>query len=136
MKAGLKPGQTADLEITVDKNMIAGFNGQTVHELYSTSSLVHHLEWVARQTILPYLEEHEEGMGSHIDITHTMIAIPGMKIQLKALVTEVSAKNVVCRVEASHSQGQIAHGTITQAIIKKESLNEKINHMKQKEKTW
>lgn len=136
MKAGLQPGQTAELEITVDKNMTARFDGQTVHELYATASLVHHLEWVARQTILPYLEENEEGMGSHIDIAHTMIALPGMKIKLKALVTEVSAKKVACRVEASHSQGQIAHGTITQAIIKKESLNERINHMKQKEKTW
>lgn len=129
MKAGLKEGQTADLEITVDKDMLAAFGGSLVHELYSSSALIHHMEWVARKTILPYLEDHEEGMGCHINISHRMLTLPSMKVRLKATVIDVRDNKVECEVEAFNARGKIARGTVVQSIVNKSWLEKKIKEM-------
>lgn len=128
MKAGLKVGQTAEIEITVEQEMRAQFEGQTVHLLFSTSSLVHQMEWVARKTILPYLETHEEGMGAQVDVSHLMLTPVGMKVKLRATVSEIRDRKIVCEVEAYNVRGKIARGTITQVIVEKSWL---INKMKE-----
>lgn len=129
MKPGLKIGQTAELEITVTKEMVASFGGETVHHLYSTSTLVHHMEWAARKMIEPFFEEHEEGMGYHAEVSHLMPTIPGMKVKLKATVTALRDRKVVCDVEVFNPRGKIARGTVTQAIVEKSWLDNKIKEM-------
>jgi fluoroacetyl-CoA thioesterase len=129
VKAGLQIGQTAEMEFTVTPEMRAQFGGETVHDLLSTSTLVHYMEWAARRIILPYIEEHEEGMGSHVDISHLMMTPVGMKIQLKATVTAIRENKVECDVEASNFRGKVAKATITQAIVQKQWLENKIREM-------
>lgn len=129
MKAGLKAGQAAELEITVNQDMLASFGGQMVHELYASSALVHHMEWVARRTILPYLEKHEEGMGCHLNVEHKSPTLPGMKVHLKAIVTSINGNKVECTVEAFNANGQIARGTIMQSIVEKSWLKKKLEEM-------
>jgi fluoroacetyl-CoA thioesterase len=129
VKAGLQIGQTAEMEFTVTPEMRAQFGGEIVHDLLSTSTLVHYTEWVARLIILPYIEEHEEGMGSHVDISHLMMTPVGMKIQLKATVTAIRDNKVECEVEACNFRGKVAKATITQAIVQKQWLENKIREM-------
>lgn len=129
MKPGLKIGQAAEVEITVEPDAVAAFEGETVHKLYSTSSLVHEMEWAARRTILPYLEEHEEGMGFHVEVSHLAMTLPAMKVRVKATVTHLRDNKVVCDVEAFNSRGKIARGTVTQAIVEKSWLDKKIKEL-------
>lgn len=129
MLPGLKQGQSAELEVTVTDDMLAAFGGEVVHQLYSTSALVHHMEWAARKTILPYLEGHEEGMGSHVEVSHRMLTLPGMKVRLVATVMEVTANKVECEVEAFNSRGKIARGTVVQAIVAKQWLTDKMREL-------
>lgn len=129
VKPGLTIGQSAEMEILVTPEMRAQFSGETVHQLLSTSALVHHLEWVARQILLPYLEPHEEGMGSHVDIAHMVLTPVGMKIQLKATVTDIRDNRVECEVEASNWRGKIAKATVVQAIVQRTWLENKIREM-------
>lgn len=130
MKPGLQTGHIAEVEITVSPNMVAAFEGRTVHELYSTSSLVHHMEWAARQTILPYLEQHEEGMGYHVDVHHTMFTPVGMKVTIRATVTEIRDNKIECDVEAFNVRGKIAKGKVVQSIVQKSWLENKIREIK------
>lgn len=129
MKPGLQIGQTAEIEITVEPEMRAQFEGQTVHHLFSTSSLVHQMEWVCRKIILPYLEPHEEGMGAQVDVSHLMLTPVGMKVKLKATVAEIRENKIVCEVEAYNVRGKIARGTITQAIVEKAWLANKMKEL-------
>lgn len=129
MKPGLKIGATAELEATVTDEMTAVFDHNEVHPLLSTSCLVHHLEWVSRKLIEPYFEENEEGMGYHVDVAHLMPTIPGMPIRLAATISDIKDRKVVCEVEAFNSRGKIARGTVTQAIVEKSWLNNKIKEM-------
>lgn len=129
MKPGLKVGLSAEMEITVSSDMLAAFDGQTVHKLYSTSNLVHHMEWVARRILEPYFEEHEEGMGYYAAVSHLMPTICGMKVKLKATVRKIKDKKITCEVEAFNPRGKIARGTIVQAIVEKSWLENKIKEM-------
>ena len=126
MKSGLMKGQSAELEITVTPDMEAQFGGQLVHPLYSTSALVHHMEWAARKTILPYLEEHEEGMGSHVEVSHLMLTPTGMNIKIKAVVSDIRDHRIECEVEAFNSRGKVARGTIVQTVVEKKWLEQKV----------
>src|SRR5579885_1841043 len=97
MKPGLAIGQTSRSELHVTDDMSVRFDGKLVHELYSTSSLVLHMEQTARKLIVPYLDADEEGMG--------------------------------CHVEASYLRVEIARGSVTQAIIKKQWLDNRMKEM-------
>jgi fluoroacetyl-CoA thioesterase len=119
-------GQTAQLEITVSPDMEAQFGGQLVHPLYSTSALVHHMEWAARKTILPYLEAHEEGMGSHVEVSHLMLTPTGMNITIKATVSDIRDHRIECEVEAFNCRGKVARGTIVQTVVEKKWLEQKV----------
>ncbi len=129
MKPGLKAGQTAELEVKVGREMVAAFGGVTVHGLYSTSWLVHHMEWVARKTIVPYLEPDEEGVGCGVQVAHIMPTIPGMTVTLKATVSDIRGNKVVCQVEAFNPRGKIACGSVTQAVVGKDWLSRKIDEL-------
>lgn len=119
MVAQVALGHTAEIEITVADRMRAQFDDGLVHEIYSTSSLVHHMEWVARKAILPFLEEHEEAMGCHVDVAHLKPTLIGMKVQIRATVSEVLKNKIVCDVEAFNGLGKIAKGYVTQAVLDK-----------------
>ena len=129
MKPGLKVGQSADVEIAVTSDVLAGFEGETVHELYATSALVHGMEWAARRTILPYLEPQEEGMGCHVEVSHLAMTVPGMKVRIKATIRAVRENKVVCDVEAFNQRGKIAKGTVTQAVVDKSWLDRKVKEL-------
>lgn len=125
MKPGLKLGAKAEVEIRVTPDMEASFAGETVHKVYSTYALVHHSEWVARKIILAYLEDHEEGMGYHVDIHHLKPTLPGMTVTIKAKVKSIRNNRVTCTIEAFNSLGKIARGSITQVIVQKDWLDKK-----------
>lgn len=129
MKPGLTVGQTAEVEITVTEDMHAAFAGQTVHELYSTSALVHDMEWAARKLIVPYLDDDEEAMGSHVEVSHLMLTLVGMKVRIRATISDIRDRKIVAEVEAFNMRGKIAKGTVTQALIDKSWLDKKMKEM-------
>lgn len=128
MKPGLAVGQTTKLELEVSWDMIVRYEGKTVHELYSTSMLVHHMELSARKLIWPYLEESEECMGCHIDVSHLAMTLPGMTVTINSTIADIRENKVVVEVEASNIRGKIARGTVTHAVIDKAWLR---NRMKE-----
>ena len=129
MKPGLKTGQIAEIEVEISNAMLANFDGRPVHNLYSTSALVNHMEWVARKVILPFLEEHEEVMNSHVEVSHLTLSLPGMKVRVKASISEIRDKKIVCDIEAFNSRGKIARGSITQSLIEKQWLDRKMKEL-------
>jgi fluoroacetyl-CoA thioesterase len=132
MKPGLKIGAVIEYALQVQPEMEAQFNGVRVHPLYSTASMIQHLEWAARQHILPFLETGEEGVGYHIDVKHLQPTPIGQTVILQAVVQEIQERRVICSVKAWQLQEPrdpdssskvlspkvlIGEGTITQALV-------------------
>jgi fluoroacetyl-CoA thioesterase len=117
MKSGLSLGNQYEFSIEVLQNMQAQFEDTVIHPLYSTAAMINHMEWAARQHILPYLEAGEEGVGYQVDVKHLAPAPIGAKVTIRSTVNKITHHKVTSHVEAWYGQLKIGNGQITQAIV-------------------
>jgi fluoroacetyl-CoA thioesterase len=124
MKPGMEVGQTATVEAVVTPEMFAQFEGSVVHPAYSTVSMVYHMEWASRKIILPYLEDHEEGIGAAVSVKHIAPTTEGETVTVTATLTEVKDNVVITKVEARNHQRLIGIGEVKQVILPKQTIKE------------
>jgi fluoroacetyl-CoA thioesterase len=122
MKPGMSVGQTASITATVTPDMFAQFEGEVVHPVYSTVSMVYHMEWASRKIILPYLEEDEEGMGGAVSMKHIAPSGEGTVVTVTATLSELRSNVVMTKVEARNEAGIIGTGEVKQVILPKEKI--------------
>lgn len=129
MKPGLHIGYQEQVEITVTDDMFPAFEGKVVHKTLSTVSMVYYMEWVGRLVILPFLEAGEEGIGGGISVEHLAPAPAHKRVIFTAEVTEVTDKKIVCRVFAEHDKARVGEGSLTQYILPKTQIDDRIASM-------
>lgn len=127
MKPALQVGNTADVTITVTRDMCPAFDSVVVHYVYSTWSMAHHMELAARAVLAPHLDEEEEGIGSHLSIDHIAPAPMGHRVRLRATAIELGPSTLVCEIIAYHqhhdgSESVIGRGKQVQRVLPKEKL--------------
>lgn len=125
VKDGMNIGRQETIEIKVTEDMFASFEGNVVHPVYSTVSMTYHMEWVSRKIILPFLEDHEEGMGAAVELKHINAAPLHTKVTLTATLIEHKKQEVTTKVEASSDRGLIGVGEVKQVILPKKVIKEK-----------
>jgi fluoroacetyl-CoA thioesterase len=127
MRASLQVGNTAAVTITVTEDMCPAFDGEVVHRVYSTWSMAHHMELAARRVLMPHLEDHEEGIGSHLSIDHLAPTPLGATVRVEAKAIELAPTTLICDVEAHHlrdggSPRLVGKGRQVQRILPKSKL--------------
>ena len=127
MKPGFLPGIARDVTAVVTEAMCPAFGGIVVHRCYSTWSLVHHMELAARLVLVDFLEEDEEGVGAHVSVDHLAPCPVGRTVRVRAELTEVSGKRVVCAVTAYDGDRLLARGTQVQVVMNKDKLRRYID---------
>ena len=78
------------------------FDEVVVHHVYSTWSMAHHMEIAARKVLVPHLEDHEEGIGSHLSIDHLAPTPVGQRVRIVAEAVELEPTTLVCKVNVYH----------------------------------
>jgi len=126
MKKGMKIGQTASISFKVTPDMFAQFEGNVVNKAYSTVSMVYHMEWVSRQIILPFLENHEEGIGGAVQVKHIAPTTEGTIVSVKAKLTEIKDNIIITETEAWTEKGLIGKGEVKQVILPKAQIQERL----------
>lgn len=126
MRKGLKTGQTAEIHVKVEPEMFASFEGEIIHPVYSTASMVYHMEWASRQTILPFLEDHEEGMGGAVKMKHLAPCPEGAYVTVSATVTDLKGNTVITNVKAESGGKLVGVGEVKQVILAKAQIREKV----------
>jgi fluoroacetyl-CoA thioesterase len=124
MKPSLRIGNTAEVVITVTDDMCPAFDGVVVHRVYSTWSMAHHMELAARKVLAPHLEDHEEGIGSHLSIDHVSPAPLGHTVRVIAKATELGPTTLVCECIAYDGARIIGRGAQVQRILPKTKLEQ------------
>ncbi|HET7629559.1 MAG TPA: hotdog domain-containing protein [Bacillales bacterium] len=127
MKPGMEVGQKATIRAKVTPDMYAQFEGNVVHPAYSTVSMVYHMEWASRQIILPYLEDHEEGIGGAVTAKHLAPTAGGDTVEVTATLTKFKGSAVITEVEVRNSKELVGKGEVTQFILPKEQINKRLN---------
>lgn len=111
------------LTIDVTKDMQACFGDTVMHPLYSTASMVNHMEWASYQLIEPFLEEHETVVGHEVKVTHLKPTPIGKTIQIKSSITSIIDNHISCLIEAHGDNAQkIGEGTLIQVILPKNKI--------------
>ncbi|QQE79789.1 thioesterase family protein [Alicyclobacillus sp. SO9] len=126
MKPGLELGNTAAITAKVTPDMYAQFEGQIVHRAYSTVSMVYHMEWAARQIILPYLEADEEGIGGGVTAKHVSPTAGGDTITATATVTGLKGRAVITAVEVHNGKQLVGTGEVTQYVLPRSEIEKKL----------
>lgn len=129
MKAGLNIGNQAEASVLVTAEMRPQFDGQIVHDVYSTAAMVHLMEHAARKILLPHLEEHEEGMGVSVQVTHLAPTPVGMNVRAVATVTELTKRKIVTSVDVWNDRAKIGEGIVVQAVLPKHEIQSRIDAM-------
>ncbi|AST91796.1 thioesterase family protein [Sutcliffiella cohnii] len=122
MKKGLYEGFLHTMEITVTPKMFAQFEGNIVHPVYSTVSMVYHMELVSRQIILPFLENEEEGMGAEVTVKHIQPCKEGIVLSFKATVIKYDGKYIATRIEVFNKTQLVGEGEVKQVVLLKEKI--------------
>jgi predicted thioesterase len=122
MKPSLQLGNVAEVTVIVTEDMCPAFDGVVVHQVYSTWTMAHHMELAARKVLAPHLEDHEEGIGSHVSIDHVAPAPLGHSIRVVARAIELGPTTLVCEVNAYDRGRLIGRGRQVQRILPKAKL--------------
>ena len=123
MLPGLDPGRAVEIEIVVTTGMAPHFDGALVHPVYSTWSLVHHMEIAGRKLLVPHLEPHEEGLGGGIEVTHRSPALIGTRVRVRAEVESCERGRLIALVSADAGGRLLADGRFLQVILPKTKVN-------------
>lgn len=105
MKTGFEPGIEASVEVVVSEDLFPRFGERVMPPVLATYELVHQMEWAGRRVLEPYLEEHEEGIGYAVNVTHLGPSPLGSRVVSRARLTAVEGNRVVCAV-ACHADGR------------------------------
>lgn len=117
MRVGPPRGATATLEVTVTRAMAAIVDGEQIHAIYGTTTMVAHMEQVARSLLTPHLEAGEEGVGAGIDLMHRAPVPIGESVVLTATVATVGPTKLVCEVLVRHGSSIVARGSVEQRVV-------------------
>lgn len=133
VKRGLQPGAEATVTITVTPEMVATFEELgPVHPLYSTWSMVRHMELACRKIILPYLESGEDAVGYSIAVSHLAPTGIGERVTARARLIEIDGRRIVCAVEARNEHERIGEGTQVQMLVRKDALATRIEQLQRR----
>ncbi len=106
----------------VTEAMCPAFDGITVHRVYSTWSMAHHMELAARKVLAPHLDADEEGIGGHLSIDHVAPAAVGATIRIHAEAIELSGDRLTCEVTAWEGDTLLGRGRQVQRVLPKTVL--------------
>ena len=127
MREGLLPGAQAQVTIVVTPDMVAEFEELgVVHPVYSTWSMVRHMELACRKLILPYLEPDEEAVGYSVSVTHLSPTPVGMRVTVTARLEQTDGNRIICAVEAHNERTRIGEGTHVQVVLPRARLQARI----------
>jgi predicted thioesterase len=97
------PEDTSD-EMVIDTTPDMGVKHLPV-PMYSTPTMVGHIEGLCLKMMIPYLEAGENSVGYRVEVKHTAPTPIGMKVTIKAKVKESDERKAVFEVEAYNETG-------------------------------
>ena len=106
------------------------FETGTVHPVYATFALARDAEWCSRLFVLEMKEEHEEGIGTFIDVKHVSPALMGQKVKFEAILKSVDGNEAICSYTAKVGDRLIASGEQGQKILEKEKIQRLFGSLK------
>lgn len=124
MKDIFKTGDAKIHNYTVKPEDVAQFESGVVHPVCSTFTLAREMEWSSRQFVLEMKEEHEEGIGTFVNVEHRSPALVGDELSFSAELTSQQKNELICKIEVRCGSRLVAEGSTGQKILLKSKIKE------------
>lgn len=118
-----KPGDTKVFRRTVTDADLATFHNEVLHRVCSTFALARDFEWSSRLFFVEMKEDHEEGVGTMLQIEHKSPAFVGEEVVFTATVDEIAGNEMICRIEARVGNRLVATGKTGQKMLSRDKLS-------------
>lgn len=112
-------------EETVAQNHTAKNVGSGGLDVLATPVLMALMEKAAWKSVLPYLENGTDTVGTFIEMHHISPTPVGTKISATSTLTHINNRELTFQISACDSIGEIATATHKRIIIHKEKFQQK-----------
>ncbi|MBQ3211853.1 MAG: thioesterase family protein [Oscillospiraceae bacterium] len=128
METGIK----GRAEVLVSYENTAAKAGSGDQLVFATPWMIGLMEEAAQTSVLPYLEEGQATVGTHLDVSHDAATPIGMKVWAESELIAVEGRKLVFNVSAYDECGLIGKGTHERFIINKEKFMARVEAKKAK----
>jgi fluoroacetyl-CoA thioesterase len=117
MKTVPRTGLTGEQVIVVGPTNRISFADERMPAILATPWLIAHLEYAARDALVPCLEENERSVGTFVEVEHLAPAAEGARVTCRARVIHVNGPVVTFQVDAHDGIEAIARGIHRRRVI-------------------
>ncbi len=122
----LERGIKGTLEEVVAETMTASHIGSGTVRVLATPMMIALMEKCSRLAVKPYLEEGQETVGTHVNVSHQSATPVGMAIRFECELVEVDRRRLTFRVAAYDERGLIGEGLHERFVIDVEKFSAKV----------
>ena len=126
----ISPGIKGHLEQIVTDEVCADRIGSGLVKVFATPMMIALIEQTCNESVVPYLEEHQGTVGTHIDVSHSSATPVGMKVWCDSQLIEVDRRRLLFRVAAYDECGLIGEGTHERFVIDRDKFQAKVQAKK------
>lgn len=116
MKESLVTGLTRTARITVDEGRTISFMGDE-GRVYATPELIWDIEMTCRDLLLEHIDEGEDSVGTHIEVSHIAATPIGTWADITVNAKSVDGRAVTFEVSACDSVEQICRGSHSRFVV-------------------
>ncbi len=114
----IKTGIRGRSEAIVSAENTAKSYGSGFLDVFSTPHLVALMEEACHSSLVPYMEEGTDTVGTKVELAHLAATPIGMKVWAESTLTKVDGRMLEFEVKAYDDAGLIGEGTHQRFIIK------------------
>jgi fluoroacetyl-CoA thioesterase len=101
---------------------------QLMPAVLATGYLVALAEWACIELIKPHLDwPTEQSLGTHVNLSHLAATPPGLTVEIRTRLVEVSGRKLVFAVSAHDGVDTISEGTHERHVIDARRFNAKVD---------
>ena len=113
----LSIGIKGQAEMPVTQDITAREVGSGTVAVLATPMMIALMEKTCLQSVRPFLEEGQDTVGTHVEVSHTAATPVGMTVRCESELMEIDRRRLVFRVTARDDAGVVGEGTHERFII-------------------
>lgn len=122
----IQPGLHTEIEHLVTEQETAASYGSGLVPVLSTPHLIALMEGAAQAAVASYLAEGQTTVGTHVNMRHLAATPVGMKVHIKATLTEVKGRRLHFSIEAFDEVEKIGEAEHERFIIDTERFMRRV----------
>lgn len=113
----LKTGLRNSIGQIVTEDLTASHIGSGTVRVFSTPMMIALMEKACRTCVKPYLDEDQETVGTHVNVSHVSSTPVGMSVRAECELIEIDRRKLTFKVAAYNEKGLIGEGLHERFVI-------------------